>query len=262
GEIDFIGGTQGEQGATRFASREMQVQFDPRTRQVLSIGSRGDVSISDGNQIVTGGRFDYDAATGNAEMQERPVMWRGDSQLRADRLIYNENDGMLRMLGHVEAVTSAPDKRSASPGLLGDDERGKPADERIKVTAGNGSYDDVRDTLDFQDDVNMSWGIWNIRSDSVRMEMDPVTGDLRMADALGGVTIHHEKFDATGHSLTYNPENSILILRGTKEQKCLVKQGERGSQGDEIRFLVDENRFSISNGMSMIMPGEMTGSLR
>ncbi|HPQ38788.1 MAG TPA: LptA/OstA family protein [bacterium] len=257
GIMDFYGETHGEQGTRNYQAGELQILFDPRTRQLTRMTAGDGITLSDGDQIVTGGKFQYDAATGNAEIWENPMMWKGDDQLRATRFIMNDTDRKLRMVDSVEVVMTVPEDQA-----LKDAASGGSDNRRIHLTAGNGIWDDPNSVMEFQDDVRMHYGLWKIRSDSMRMELDPETGDLSAADALGAVEINHESFDATGHSLTYNPENSILILRGTSDQKCQVKQGERGSQGDEIRFIVNENRFVITKGMSMIMPGEMTGSIR
>lgn len=257
GVMDFIGETQGRQGSQNYAAGELQILFDPRTRQMTRMTAENGITMSDGDRIVTGGKFRYDAATGNAEIWDNPVMWRGDGQVRAQRFVMNDKDRILRMMESVEVVTSVPED-AAAPTVVPD----ASGNQQIHLTAGNGSWDDQRNIMDFQDNVILRWGIWTIHSDSLRIELDPDTGEMAAADALGAVEINHPSFDATGHSLTYNPENSILILRGTSDKKCQVKQGERGSQGDEIRFMVNENRFVITKGMSMIMPEEMTGSLQ
>lgn len=271
GRMICQGGVDGEQGTFRFAAEAMELQFDPRTREIINLVARDRVSMSDEDQVLTGGRFRYVTTTGTAEVWEEPVMWKGDGQIRADRFVYNENTGLLQMLGNVDAVTVLPEETRA-PRVETDLSTEKqvesasasdPSNDRfIYLTAGNGTYDQVNETVEFQDDVKMRWGIWKTRSNSLRMELDPVTGELQGANALGDVEVHHESFTANGHSLTYTPETSILVLRGTEESKCRVTQGERGSQGDEIRFFVNENRFVIENGISVIMPSEMTGTLK
>ncbi|MCD4654997.1 LptA/OstA family protein, partial [bacterium] len=256
GRSIFQGGVYGEKGTFRFSASDMEILFDPQTRQLISLSAREEVTLTDRDQVLTGGRLHYDATTGNAEIWENPVMWRVNDQIRADRFAYNENDKLLRMLGNVEAIASIPEKE-------GDEKQeNRSGDQQMYLTAGNGTYDELNETIEFQDNVSMDWGIWNIKSSTLRIELDPVTGQIQGANAFGNVELLHESFKATGHSLTYNPETSILLLRGTADKKCRLTQGERGSQGDVIRFFVNENRFVIEKGMSMIMPAEMTGTLK
>ena len=76
-------------------------------------------------------------------------------------------------------------------------------------------------------------------------------------DARDNIQIKHPLFEATGHSLTYSPETSILVLRGTDTQKCRVIQGDRGTEGELVRFFTDENRVAIEKGTSVILPSEI-----
>lgn len=282
GRILMEEGVEGYQGSSRFAADKTTIQFDILTRQLLNLEASGNVTLSDQDRLLTGGRLRYTALTGQAELLENPVMWHGDSQLRADRFSYNENEKLLNMTGHVEgialtestglgeppgkeissgAVTAVPEgsgATTATPSTPGS----SLSDRYLYLTAGNGTYNEVTGDLQFRDQVTMKQGLWTIRSDSVQIEQDPATGQMKTAHALGDVKVHHSMFDAEGHSLTYNPETSILVLRGSGTRKCLVTQGERGSQGDEVRFFIQENRLEIDKGISMIMPSEISGTLQ
>jgi len=243
GQALFTGGVKGKKGTFQFAADEMELLFDPETHQILSLSARNNITMTDRERVLTGGLFHYDATTGNAEIWKKPVMWKENNQLRADRFVYNENDQLLRMLDNVEAVAITSEG------------------QEINLTGGNGTYDESNGILEFQDDVHMNWDIWKIRSNSLRIQLDENTGELKDANAFGDLKVDHESFNATGNALTYNPETFILVLTGTKDKKCQVTQGERGSQGETIKFFVNENRFVIEKGMSMIMPTEMTGTL-
>jgi hypothetical protein len=37
-----------------------------------------------------------------------------------------------------------------------------------------------------------------------------------------------------------------------------VQKGSQGSLGDEIKFFLNENKFVVEKGLSVIMPSQMT----
>jgi LPS export ABC transporter protein LptC/lipopolysaccharide transport protein LptA len=268
GELLFIGDVHGHQGSFRFSMDHMDVQFDSRTRQMIGLTGLGNVTLQDSDRLIIGRKLEYSAVTGDIIMTDGPVMWVGDTQIRADRFVYNEHDGLLKMTGNVD-VMAKTDSQSELP--FADTQPDDSAhtlsdsydhDQSVYLTAGNGMYDDDAGSFHFQDNVVMKRGLWTIRSESLTLVSDDDSGRLSGADALGNVRIDHSQFNATGHSLTWSPETSILILRGTDTQKSRVVQGNRGSAGDEIRFFIDENRFVVEKGLSMIMPTEVMESIR
>lgn len=96
-----------------------------------------------------------------------------------------------------------------------------------------------------------------VRSQSTQLYFDEESGELMQMDSLGNIQIKHSIFEATGHSLTYSPETSILVLRGNDKQKCRVIQGDRGTEAEIVRFFIDENRIAIEKGTSVILPSEI-----
>ncbi|MBN1879594.1 LPS export ABC transporter periplasmic protein LptC [bacterium] len=278
GQMTLDGNVQGSQGSSRFAADKLVIGFDTRTREILDLRADGNVALSDQDRLMTGGKLHYSSITGDFEMLDSPVMWSGNSQLRAERFMYNEVEKILKMNGQVEGVALVETDEEASvssafgPEVLEPDrtlgpDRSSPnpsglIDRYLHLTAGNGTYNETTGDLQFQDKVVMRKNQWTINSESLQVKLDPSSGRMISADAFGDVHVIHPLFDAKGHSLTYQPETSILILRGSGTRKCLVTQGERGSQGDEVRFFIQENRFEIDKGISMIMPSEISGTMQ
>ncbi len=268
GELHFIDNVDGHQGSFRFSMDRMNIQFDSRTRQMIGLTGKGNVSLQDMDRLIIGQTLDYTVSTGDITMRDSPVMWYGDTQIRADRFDYNEHDQLLKMSGNIEAIAQTDAHTELpfdmdSPDAAGDENSElEDDDQTIYLTAGNGVYNEVTGNFHFQDDVVMKRGLWTIRSESLTLVFDTESGRLSGADALGNIRIDHTLFNATGHSLTWSPETSILILRGTDTQKSQVIQDDRGSAGSEIRFFIDENRFVVDEGISMIMPAEMMESIR
>lgn len=254
GHMHFMQNVHGSRGTATFSMDTLDIQFDPETRRMKDMTARGLVTLSDQDRMLTGNYLYYNEVTGDVQVRETPVLWQGDTQIRADRFDYNELDKILRMSGHVEALTIIDNSFSIGPDPSGS---AGSKDRQMRLTAENGIYNEMTGSLEFQDDVVMRQSVWTIFSESMQLQFDTDSGELAGADALGGVRITHPLFEATGHSLTYSPETSILILRGTDTRKCRVIQGERGSEGDEVRFFINENRFVIEKGTSMILPSEI-----
>ena len=92
--------------------------------------------------------------------------------------------------------------------------------------------------------------------------LDPITKKLLKTDASGHITVKQNDFNATGSTLTYLVEQSIIVLKGSDTEKARVWRGERGSEANEITFNINENRFRIEDGISVLMPDQLSETFR
>lgn len=254
GLMTFRENVHGTKGTASFSMEILDIRFDPDTHQMIDITARNSVVLTDQDRLLTGNFLNYNAMTTHTQVLENPVLWHGETQIRADRFDYNQTEKIFDMSGHVEAVTMIGDSLEfkTTPREATDTK-----DRFIYLTAANGSYNEATGKLEFQDNVTMRKEDLVVRSQSTQLYFDEESGELMQMDSLGNIQIKHSIFEATGHSLTYSPETSILVLRGNDKQKCRVIQGDRGTEAEIVRFFIDENRIAIEKGTSVILPSEI-----
>ena len=254
GFMYFIGNVHGTRGTASFSMEKLDIRFDPDTHRLMEMTAQKSVVLTDQDRLLTSDYLYHNALTTHTEVLENPVLWHGETQIRADRFDYNETQKNLEMSGNVEVVTMVGDSLSIDSTSV---EPNDMKNRLVYLTAGSGFYNETTGKLEFQDNVTMRKEDWVVQSQSTQLYFDDESGELVDMDARDNIQIKHPLFEATGHSLTYSPETSILVLRGTDTQKCRVIQGDRGTEGELVRFFTDENRVAIEKGTSVILPSEI-----
>ncbi len=265
GRMILDGNVRGTQKDYTFSAGQITMFFNPEKNELSTMEAVGGVTLSEQDRVVTGGKLRYDVTKDEIEIWEKPTFWQGENQTRADRFIYRPNQGVLELIGNIDMVFEVRDAE-IDDSLMesidsGADNTGDAEASQIRITAQIGEYREKEHKANFSDTVTIDWKSWKIHSDAMEIEFEPSTGDISHAQADGNISVDHEMFKATGESLTYLPEQSIIILRGSDVEKCKIQQDVRGTQGDEITFYLEENRFIIEKGESIIMPSELTGSI-
>ena len=134
--------------------------------------------------------------------------------------------------------------------------------ESIRIQADEGMFDQEKSEADFKGHTIVIWQAWNIQSNQIHIGFDPVSKQMQSAIAEGQVVMKQNDFNATGATLTYSAEQSIIKLTGSETEKARVWRGERGSEAEQITFFVNEHRYQIEDGLSVVMPGELTESIK
>jgi lipopolysaccharide transport protein LptA len=234
-------------------AEEVTLSYDQTSRNVNSIKAKTKVIITQADRIITADAFDYlttkntFVASGNANYIQ------GKNQIRADQFTYFQNDGKLEMNGNIDIIMEYLMRQTptAQKELI-----------PIHLTAQKGVYLDSSRMADFSDQVHMNWENWTMKSNQLHLKLDPVTGGVKDAAAEGAVEVTRDDFKALGPSLTYSPEQSIIRLKGEGDEKCIVARGEHGTKAEEIIFYLNENRYTIENGLSVVMSSELGKTIK
>jgi lipopolysaccharide export system protein LptA len=148
----FSGGVHVVQGDTDMRSKTLVVYYEDNskdskdavktaqpgpagTNQIRRMEARGNVVVTQKDQIATGERGDFDMRTNTVVLSGKVVVTKGKDLLRGERLVVNLTDGVSRMEGgQVEALfepKSKSDQKSeqksekSAPGLPGQPPRKK-----------------------------------------------------------------------------------------------------------------------------------------
>ncbi len=250
---------RGRQSDFIFGADSLRLDFTSNMESLKMIHANGNVSFSQQDKVVTGGKFSYEDASGIAEIWENPSFWQEKNHIKSGRFTYSRNTQILEMKEHLEMTLTVPEQSDAITFQTDSSiQKTESTVQIIHVKSESGKYNELLSEFDFIKDVSVNWGVWRIVSDTMRVELTSQNGTVRNVFANGNVRILHELFDASGASLTYAPQDSIIILKGSDTEQCMVKKGMQGSLGDEIKFFTRENRFVIEKGSSVVMPSEFS----
>ncbi len=257
GHISAVGDVRGVQGDNSFSSESLNIEYEPVSREFQRLEAVGKVQLSESGRILTGDKLIYTSADRRAILSGNATFWETKNSLRADRFEYVTDREIIEAFGNVAGVlTSGTPVKSGSVSTPASDRR------ETHVAAQYASFDQRQNLAVFRDQVLINQGLYELKAETVSVFIDPVTQTIRNADAQGKVELRQDGFHATGSSLTYSAGDSIIVLKGSDAEKCRIWQGERGAEAEEIKVFVDENRFTIEKGLSVIMPSQLGGAIR
>ncbi len=255
GILNLTGDVRGKQDIYTFGSDEMTLRFDPVSKELLTMHAEKNVHTAQNDEVLTGDSMDYDLQTDELKLTGNAMYWKGKTRIKADRFVYHRQTGRIDLNGSIDM---AVDSKSGVP-VPGESE---PSDSVILLNADDGWINENDGRAEFNGNVVVHWDTWEITADKLKLELNSETKAVKEVIAEENVTVHHEELKATGSTLTYDVENSIIVLRGAEGGKCKVWMNERGSQAEQLTVYVDENRVEIENGLSIMMPGELNGNIR
>lgn len=258
GHIDASGDIRGYQSDYTFSADSLRINSDPQTREFKSLVATGKVQLSEKGRILTGDALNYSGSDRRAVLSGNATFWEASNSIRADRFEYLSNTKMIEAFGNVAGVltSTTPMSRSAAPGEV----KSKPTETH--VSSNYASFDQKQNLAVFRENVLIIQEMYELKAQNVSIFIDPVTKTIKSADAVEKIELKQETFHATGSSLTYSAGDSIIVLKGSEAEKCRIWQGERGAEAEEIKVFVNENRFTIEKGLSVIMPSELGGTLK
>ncbi len=257
GHVVANGDVRGVQGDNSFSSENLSIQFEPVTREFQRLEADGKVQLSESGRILTGDKLTYTNADRRAILSGNATFWETKNSLRADRFEYVTDREIIEAFGNVAGVLT-----SGEPVKPGSEKTPVSDRKETHVASQYASFDQRQNLAVFRDQVLIRQGLYELKAETVSVFIDPVSQTVQNAEAQGKVELRQDAFHATGSSLTYSAGNSIIVLKGSDAEKCRIWQGERGAEAEEIKVFVDENRFTIEKGLSVIMPSELGGAIR
>ena len=256
GKVKMFGGVKARQAPYTFDSDFMNLSFDPVSKLLLTMDAGDQILMSQNDQIISGDKLHYDAPQEKLILTGNATYWRGKNIVKARSFEYQKKVGDVIFKDDVSMQIESGEVPSADPNIQ--ISQGK----LIYLTADHGKMNEMNGEAEFHDNVVVDWDNLHIKSDNFHIFTDKTTRAISRITAEGNVSLEKEEIKGTGSTLTYNAQDYIIVLRGSEEEKCKIWTGERGSQGDEFKYFLGENRFTIEKGLSVVMPSEISGSIK
>jgi lipopolysaccharide export system protein LptA len=217
------------------ASGKVSAEFRPGRRE----GERGTTLLSEKEPVfVNSEKFAFDEATGAGTYSGKALLWQKQSatQIRAETIALNEKTGMLAAAGN--AVTTLPiagNKDGATPGTsLG--------------RAAEFQFDDAKRRAVFVKQAQLEGVQGNLRADRIELFLAPRDNTLQRIEGDGAVEALVEQRRATGHKMTYHPDEEKYVMAGTPVR---LVQGCQESTGRTLTFYRASDRILVDGNQEI-----------
>lgn len=196
-------------------------------------------ALLDGTQAVfaSAAALEYASAQRRGTYTGRARLWQGDTNIRAERIVLDEEHGDLEATGGVQSTLAIGQAEAAAAPAGG--ARGTIA--RAEAMR----YEEAARTATYTTGARMSGPQGELSGDRIALVLSPADRSLERIEGSGDVVARVEGRDARGAQLTHLTSDGRYVLTGTPVQlteDCRVTTGRTltfyGSAG---RIIVDGN---------------------
>ncbi|MBN2055359.1 LPS export ABC transporter periplasmic protein LptC [bacterium] len=258
GRSELRGGVVLKQADQRIYSDKVVIVGDEvdMFREVVFPGS---LRITRGEMVLVGDRGDYYVRENRLLVEDACKLWQGDDYIRSDRMSFLGNEDVMLASGKVETFLAggAPQPANDGEDAAADElPLGIARSRDVTVWADQLRFERQADLATFTGNVRAQQEEVSFNSERLVIYLDAEAGGAKRLVASGKVRLSSGEISAQCDELRYLAGENMLLLVGEPPDYCKVFKKDRGTQGKRIKILLDEKRYVVEGGESVLVPNK------